>query len=56
LNKHAIERKLTPSEQYILTGYLARYIEFAGMSTKLIKNPFNILERVHTNNSPDMVT
>ena len=56
LNKHAIDGQLTSSEQYILTGYFAKYIEFAAFTPRLIRNPFNISKRLLTNNSPDMAT
>lgn len=56
LNKHALEGEISSSQQYILTGYLVKYIEHASTNRRLIKNPFNLSRRIETDNCPDMVT
>ena len=46
LNKHAINSTLSLSEQYILTGYLAKYIELTKNLSKVNPNPFHINRRL----------
>lgn len=51
LDKHAVEKELSSSEQYILIGYISKFIEFAEKSKRLMNNPFNINQRLATQNS-----
>jgi hypothetical protein len=49
LEKHAREGEISSSEQYILTGYLAKYLDYAEEDPTLLIDPFDISARLEQN-------